>query len=172
MAFSKLRILLDKYYNGETSLQEEKEIRRLLKKTGDDPAFEIERQMFDVFEKVGESSKPPADLEEAIMDSLETKWRQEDAARFRQPIRWIGGIAASLLLAFFVFQGLEYQPVKPKLVDTYQDEERAYKATKNVLKFVSQSMNAKAGNLSKLSKINENLTHMNNLKKISKINKK
>ena len=172
MAFGELRNLLDKYYDGDTSLQEEKEIRRLLKKTGNDSAFEIERQMFGVFEKVREKSAPPEDLNEEIMSSLESKWKGENVSRFGQPLRWIAGIAASFLLALFVWQNTGNQVISPKLVDTYQDEKKAYQATKDVLKLVSKTMKAESGKLSKLSKINENLSHVKKLKKLSKVKNK
>ena len=172
MDYSKLKTLIDKYYEGETSLKEEKEIRHLLKKTSGDSTFELERQMFGVFDKVKKESTPPADLEQEILSSLEAKWKADSVSRFSQPIRWIAGIAASFLLVFFVSQNVVNQPVTNKVADTYQDEKKAYKATKNVLKFVSKAMNAEAGKLTKLSQINENFSHMKNLKNLSKIKEK
>ena len=125
--------------------------------------------MFGVFDEVKKESAPPAELDGVILESLESKWKAENISRFRKPMRWIAGIAASLLMLVFVSQYVDNQPVE--IVDTYKDEKKAYKATKNVLKFVSKSMNAEAGKLSRLSKINENLSHVKNLKKISKIKK-
>lgn len=166
MAYNELKALLKKYYNGETSLREEGRIRRLLKHKSIGSEFDIERQIFGVFDKMNKESEPPASLDSDILEAIDAKRKSRPIRWIRQPIRWVTAAAACLFFAFFISQQFDIQEVK--IVDTYKDEKKAYKATKRVLGFVSGKLNAEALKLKELSAINENLSHLDNLKKMDK----
>ena len=166
MAYNELKALLEKYYDGETSLKEESRIRMLLRHKSIGSEFEIERQIFGVFTEMKKESNPPASLNSDILDAIDAKNNSRSIRWLRQPMRRATAAAACLFFAFFVSQQFDSQDVK--IVDTYKDEKKAYKATKKVLGFVSGKLNAEALKLKELSAINENLSHINNLKKIDK----
>ncbi len=68
--------LLDKYYKGETTLQEELELKILL---GEDENRSSEQDIFGYFEK---ESNIPADLEESIFTNLETTKNRKKSIMF------------------------------------------------------------------------------------------
>jgi len=86
--------LLEKYYNGESSLDEEKELKKLtLKKE----AFDAEQDMFGFF---NEEAFSPEDLEENLMTAVEkTKIRSFKIKRLAR----IGSAAAVILILMTVF---------------------------------------------------------------------
>ena len=86
--------LLEKYYNGESSLDEEKELKQLtLKKE----AFDAEQDMFSFF---NEEAFSPEDLEENLMTAVEkTKIRSFKIKRLAR----IGSAAAVILILMTVF---------------------------------------------------------------------
>jgi len=166
MAYNELKSLLEKYYDGATSLKEERRIRELLKDKKLGSAFDTERHVFGIFDDRKKESNPPFSLDEDIMEAIDSKIKEGHISRFRQPIKWAMTAAASLLFVFFISQQFDNQPVK--MVDTYKDEKKAYKATKKVLGFVSGKLNAEALKLKELSAINDNLSHINELRKLDK----
>jgi len=166
MAYSELKTLLEKYYDGESSLKEEKRIRELLTDKNLSSEFETERHIFGFFDESKKKGIPPSSLNGDIMEAIDLKRKEGKVFSFRQPIRWAMATAASLLFVFYISQQTDRQPVK--LVDTYKDEKKAYKATKKVLGFVSGKLNAEALKLKELSAINDNLSHVVDLKKLDK----
>jgi len=166
MAYSELKALLEKYYDGETSLKEVRRIRELLADKNIGSEFETERHIFGFFDESRKNANPPSSLNEDIMEAIDLKRKEGKVFSFRQPIRWAMAAAASLLFVFYISQRVDRQSVK--MVDTYKDEKKAYKATKKVLGFVSGKLNAEALKLKELSAINDNLSHIDNLKKLDK----
>ncbi len=166
MAYNELKALLEKYYDGETSLKEESRIRTLLRHKSIGSEFDVERQIFGVFTEMKKESNPPVSLNSDIMDAIDAKKTMRPIRWISQPMRWATAAAACLFFAFFISQQFGSQEVK--IVDTYKDEKKAYKATKRVLGFVSGKLNAEALKLKELSAINENLSHLDNLRKMDK----
>jgi len=92
---TKQKKLLDKYYKGETTLQEEKELKKLF---GEDKSQSTEQYIFGYFEN---ESLVPDNLEETIFANLETgKNRQKS---FRMRLYSLGSAAAVLAILLTVF---------------------------------------------------------------------
>jgi len=87
--------LLKKYYNGETTLEEEKELKEyiLLEENGS-----AEKDFFGYFQKEG---YVPADLEESIFSKLEEK--QHKGKKIRMRIYSIISAAAVILVILSVY---------------------------------------------------------------------
>ena len=88
--------LLERYFNGQTSLQEENRLKIYFKSSNVDPAHEMYRPLFDVFESESEisyHSDHPADLK-IKSRKLSTFWLKSIS---------LTGIAASLVLAVWLF---------------------------------------------------------------------
>jgi hypothetical protein len=87
--------LLNKYYNGETSLEEEMELRFQVQKKMEHSS---EQDIFGYFES---ESRIPDNLEENIFSKLEIK--QKKGKTFRMGLLSIASSAAVLLIALTVF---------------------------------------------------------------------
>ena len=94
--------LREKYFRGETTLEEEKELRKLL---AEDSSLEAEADMFLFFESEGNI---PGDLEESLMKSLER--HRQSSGRIRHLRRYsIASAAAIIILILSIYMDSRYQ---------------------------------------------------------------
>ena len=93
--------LLNKYYKGETSLEEERSLKdELLSKD----AASVEKDVFSFYRK---ESRIPENLEDELFSAIETKQKHRKAIKI-----WLSRIAASaavLLLLITIFAGIRHQ---------------------------------------------------------------
>jgi len=117
--------LLEKYFKGETTLEEEKELQKLMEEK-DSP--EAEQDMFRFFKQ---ETNVPDDLEESLLAGLEK--HQQSSGRTRR-LRWysIGSVAAVITLLLTVYIDNRHQQ-KVKMEDNFFVME-------NALYQVSQSL--------------------------------
>ncbi len=87
----KRKELLDKYYSGETSLEEEKELKQLI---ADDEKLVSERDVFAFFE---EEKKIPENLDETVFLKLDEKLRKGKRIRM-QVLRALSAAAAIVVI--------------------------------------------------------------------------
>lgn len=87
--------LLNKYYTGETSHQEENELKAIFT---DDENDSTEKEMFGYFQN---ESYVPEDLEEFLYSGISEKQRKTKLLRIR--LFSIGSVAASILIILSIF---------------------------------------------------------------------
>ena len=94
--------LLEKYFSGETSLEEERELKKLLAESG---TSEVEQDMFRYFESEG---NVPEDLEESVLAGFEK--RRQSESRVRR-LRWysIASAAAVIVLLLSVYIDIRHE---------------------------------------------------------------
>jgi hypothetical protein len=166
MEYNKIEEILNRYMEGESTLEEE----ALLKEYFSQPHLqERHREMKDLFLYLNISQKesaPPFDVTTELNTLIEKEWKSETRGRFKRILAWAGSAAAVLVLTFGIFRYTN----KPEYVikDTYKDPKLAYAETKRALMLVSRTMNHSTANLKYLSKVDESFGQM---KKISKIDK-
>ena len=88
--------LLDKYYKGETTLQEEKELKILF---GEDKNLSSEQDIFGYFES---ESTVPENLEEAIFANLETDKNRRKLIKMRLYSLSSAAAVIAILLTVFI----------------------------------------------------------------------
>lgn len=93
--------LLDKYYSGETSLEEEKELKNSIL------SEDFESSEKDIFGFYGAAGNVPDDLEESLMSGLVEQQNKRKVKRMW--IYRISSAAAVLLVALTVFLGYRAQ---------------------------------------------------------------
>lgn len=92
---TKQNSLFDKYYKGDTSLQEEQEARELLRKDAD---YSTEQTMFDYFER---EARVPENLEEDLFNGIFSAGKQKKIRRMK--VYSLVSAAAVVLILFTVF---------------------------------------------------------------------
>lgn len=150
--------LLEKYWEGHTSLQEEQELREYFKSDRLAPEHEVYKAMFDSFKL--ENSRGVDDFDAFA----KVKSTQKIDNTFKRRT-WTGiAVAASVSLLIAVGSGLYNYESEPDL-GTYESPEEAYEATVAALQLVSHKFNNGAENLKPVTQINKQTTQVFNLNK-------
>jgi hypothetical protein len=137
MNTKELNRLLERYYSGESTVDEELILRDFFSGEDIPEGYEAEREIFAYYASAAEMPEPSADLEERIIAAAETeiRVRRPSVSRFLYPAI---GIAASILVAAGAY--LYFTP-RETLRDTYSDPKTAYLETRRILYQVSSKMN-------------------------------
>lgn len=145
--------LLKKYWEAETSLQEEQELKELLS-ASDDTELEEEKALFAHL-----SEKKEASLDESFDELLLAEINSQEKAKETKVIslkgyfREYAKIAAAVVV--LLASGIYYQQQQQKLVveDTFDNPELAYAELKKQLLIVSRYLNKGKETVSELSNL-------------------
>lgn len=151
-----IRILLDKYWACESTLQEEQLLQQYFSQKEVAPELEEYRSLFSYFEKQQQVQLP------AKFDT-ELKWQLAERSPKKRKTLWLNNllkVAASLLLilscSYFYYQQEQSEPKDISLLeDTYQDPEVAYQEMKKALQEVSTKLNSGTKYIVSIKQINE-----------------
>lgn len=145
-----MKSLIQKYWQGGTSLEEEQQLRVWLKTA---PSTTENRQLADLLNWYDQEAerKIPRPIQEPVKESSFSN-------KSMKVLMWVSGLAAAIALFFFFSQApkasnspLETQNLA--YVDTYEDPEEAYQVAQNALMMMSKKMNATKKHKKKLKKI-------------------
>lgn len=146
-----LKQLIEKYYNGESTEDEEKILREFFRRPVIPRGYEAEKVIFGFYDEAGEIPEPSNNFEDQIIaaiDAAENKKRP----LIRRYFIAAASIAAGLLIiagSYFIFAG------KSAGRDTFRDPDLAYAETIKILRGVSAQLNRGAEVLEPVGKINE-----------------
>jgi hypothetical protein len=166
MEIQEVKKLLEKYYEGFTSMEEEARLSAYFKQENIPDHLIAEKEMF-LFYATEKGEEYPADLSDEIKEMigrLENK-PNSGSKQFSKYLYWISGVAASLLLIISSYFFLK----SPALEDTYDNPELAYQETKKVLLYVSSKLNK--GTLPVEEKFSKMTSGTEEIRKISKLRK-
>jgi len=167
MEYHEIEEILNRYLEGETTLEEESLLKEYFSQTGLPADQHDLQEMFRYFNEARQESAPPFDVSANLNSLIDNEWKKETRTRFRQVLAWAVSAAAVLVLSFGIYQYLN----KPETVvkDTYKDPKMAYLETKRALLLISRTMNHNTANLRYLSKVDESFNHMKQISKIDKV---
>lgn len=135
-----IRHLLDKYWNSESSLEEEQTLTAYFSQPSVDKEFEAFKPLFNYFDEQRQLS---VDLEDQVMARISSS--KQKGKVIQMPWRRVISIAASLLLlvsmGIAVFQYRQNQNSRQAFADTFQTPEEALEQTKAALLYLSNRMN-------------------------------
>jgi hypothetical protein len=147
-----LSLLLEKYYNGESTEVEEKRLRDFLKNSNLPAGYETEKEIFNYYSEDENLSEPSSGFEERIMEGIDKAISSKRKNLFKKYfIPFISAAAGILILTgsyFFFVQKSDFK-------DTFSDPEIAYAETMKILMEVSVKLNQGTNTLEPVSKINE-----------------
>jgi hypothetical protein len=152
MTTEELNRLLGKYYNGDSSEEEERILREYFAKDEIPEDYDAEKIIFGYYASAGDIPEPSADFEARIISGIDRVESGKVSGKFRKHILPFLGAAAGILiltgsLIFFVH--------KREISDTYSDPEIAYAETMKILFDVSSRLNYGSKILEPVNKINE-----------------
>ena len=167
-----IRMMLDRFYRGETSLEEEKILENYFSSTTVPEALIPDKELFQSFGTERELIVVPDDLNQKIFTSIDQVERKETKTR-RISIFSLSGLAAGLLVmvAVYLFYIRTDRPsllASNQMKDTYEDPMDAYEEAKRTLAYVSSKMKNGTDELEHVRQITK---AVDPLKSLSKINK-
>ncbi|MGD0341320.1 MAG: hypothetical protein ABSA76_06405 [Bacteroidales bacterium] len=145
-----LKKLLEKYYNGDTSLEEEQSLKEYFSGKDIMPGYEAEKEIFRLFSSSGEVPAAGDELETRIKNAID---HLEESHPVRTPsIRRyaFASLAAGLLILAASYFMLRHH-AEPK--DTFSDPRLAYAETMKILNEVSLKLNKGTDALEPVRKI-------------------
>lgn len=164
---NKIRELLEKYYEGNTSMAEEAELEAFL--TGKDvpEEFSADRELFSSMAEIKQPVEIPEDLDQKIISKLDEAGKAETRVR-RISIYSFSGLAAGLLIILGVYLGF-IKDNQNDLVSQYaiEDPDKAYIEAKRALEYVSLKWNEGTSELNNLQQVNKTMETVSTIKKIS-----
>lgn len=167
MEYQKIEEILNRYMEGESSLEEENLLKKYFSQPGLPPEQQEMKALFNYFTDAQREAIPDFDVSADLNSIIENEWKRETRNRFRRVLAWFGSAAAVLVLSFGIYQYLD----KPEstIKDTYKDPKLAYLETKRALLLVSRTMNRNTTNLKYLSKVDQSFDHMKKIAEIEKV---
>lgn len=158
--------LLIKYFEGNTSLEEERALKEFFSGENQiDPEWMPVKAQFDLFSTGKRIIPDSPGLEFKILNKISESERNSLPQKRFNMMRFA---AAAVIIISLVVPGILIYDSQNRIKDTYDDPRIAYMETQKALMFVSQKMNKGMEPLSNISKIN---TGREQLKKIEKIDR-
>lgn len=138
--------LLARFYEGETSVKEEQELRHYFETEDIPKSLQADKELFSVLTDNTEVKIPinmGSKLSQAIDQWAEAENRAINIKHNRKIYwQWTSGIAASILLLFGIWTYVDKDDNgKPVVADTYTNPEDAYKEAQKALALVSFNLN-------------------------------
>jgi len=147
-----LKRLIEKYYNGESTEQEENILKDYFRKENIPEGYEAEKLIFSYYAETAEIPGPSIDFEARIMAGIDSSGRTIAAQKLKRYILPVLSAAAGLL----ILVGSYFLIVKKaETDDTFTDPQLAYTETIKILRDVSSQLNRSARILEPVGKINE-----------------
>ena len=170
-SIAEIRKLLDRFYTGETTLEEEQILQDYFSSTSIPEELMPDR---DLFRTLGTSDSVvvPEDLNQKILDVIDQQEKKVVRTR-RISVFSLSGLAAGLLVVIALYVGY-FRADRPgmlahQMTDTYENPDDAYEEARRTLAYVSAKLNTGTSGLEHVKQVSK--TTSDPLQSLSKINK-
>lgn len=160
-----IEIILERYFSGDTSLEDEKVLKEFFQ-AKDIPAHLVSlKEQFEFFSAEKEKEPLNASFDDKIIELINQEENQSTKRTRRIYLYMATGIAASILIIMSLF--FQFDPFSKRIKETFSDPQLAFNETKRALLMVSQTLNSGINPIAKASKLNDGVQE---LSKISSLN--
>jgi hypothetical protein len=166
MNLHEIEKLLEKYFEGETSLPEERQLRDFFASGKVPERWKNLEGYFSFVIQEQDQQIRNADFDDRVMSAVKGN-KLAAIIDLRRPwIYWIAGVAAGLLILVAVF--VKFDPFSKRLEDTYKDPQTAYLEARKILLYVSTKFNKGTSSLEPVTALE---TGLNELKPVAAYSK-
>ena len=151
MEASKIKELLHNYFNGESTVKEEKALETYFQSGNVAEEFQEYSELFNGISELS-NSIGDSKIEEDVMDFI-LENEHHEKTRYRWLWQTVTGIAASVIIVLGGF--LFFQQQQKSFDDTFKDPNEAYAYAQQTIQFVSGKYNKGLAELSNFDKINK-----------------
>lgn len=166
MNIRQIELLIDKYFEGQSSLEEEKAIREYLQQQDIPDKFKWLRDYFLYTEASAERVSVSEEFDKKLIGRLKDNTKHEQSSSRKLYMYVVSGVAASILLVIGLFSLIDR--ITERIDPSSREAEVAYQQASQALLFVSAKINSGMHEASDMKKLNENISKM---EKISMYNK-
>lgn len=152
MDSNRIEELLQKYWNCETSLEEEKQLRDYFQRPDVPDHFKETANLFRYFEQQKNTSVQDIALDGVIMQDHNTGRTRK---LVYNSLRIAAGVAVLVVAGWFIQRETKTDTTAAVLVDTYDDPKLAFEETKKALKMISNGFEQAEQQAKKLNLFNE-----------------
>lgn len=171
-SIEEIRKLLDRFYMGETTLEEEKILQDYFSSVSIPEELLPDRDLFLSLESTDNVIAVPENLNQKILNVIDQQEKKVVRTR-RISVFSLSGLAAGLLVVIALYVGYFNADTHPRfaqqMTDTYEDPQDAYEEARKTLAYVSAKLNTGTNELEHVVHVSK--TASDPLKSLSKINK-
>ncbi len=157
--------LLERYFNGETSLEDEKNLREFFQKKDIPPHLLSLKAQFEYFSDEHDHNYLDESFDNKILNEISKEDKLQIRHTRRRFLYTASGIAASILIILSIF--FKFDPLTSKVEDTFSDPMAAYLETKKALLFVAETFNKGAEPISKVAKFDDGVQQLSKLSSLN-----
>jgi hypothetical protein len=154
MDSSRIEELLNKYWNCETSLEEEEQLRKFFQGENVPAQFKETAGLFQYFETQKKKS-----LDDIAFDNhLVTKVKSTESKTIKllyNSMRIAAGVAVLMVAIWFMRDEIKGTTTTAQVEDTYDDPKLAFEETKKALLIISKSFQSAESKAKKINLFNE-----------------
>jgi len=171
-SIEEVRKMLDRFYQGETSLDEEKLLMDYFSSTKVPEELIPDKDLFLSFGPETETISVPADLNKKIIAAID-RVEKKEVKTHRISIFSLSGLAAGLLIMiavylFYVRDDTQELIASTQITDTYEDPLEAYEEAKRTLAYVSSKLNSGTSELKHVQQVTKSVDPLKSLSKINR----
>ncbi len=173
MELKQVEFLLEKFYDGDTTEEQERGLKDFFM-TADVPEWlESDRDYFLVLDGKRSESAPNFDMAAELDAVIDREKSKKPRGVKRKMIRYFGAVAALIVMALFVprlvSDNQKSISAELKSRDTYTDPKIAYAEAKKALMVLSEVLNSGAEPLSNLKSFEKGLSQVRKVSKFDEV---
>ena len=154
MDLNKIDALLERYWNGETSLEEEEQLRDYFGRDGMPEQYRETANLFRYFDIQKKKSVDDIAFDAAVLSKMDAPRRGKITKLFYNSMRIAAGVAVLMMAVWFVRREVR-ETTPTEIVDTYDDPKLALEETKKALLMISKSFGRAEAETKKINMLNE-----------------
>ena len=157
MNWQEIEKLLDRYFEGETTLEEENLLREFFSVNEIPEKYHGMAAYFRFMQSEARRCLDTTGFDQNIIPGLSLTGKEPaKILKFRQQWHyWATGIAVSIMIMVAVF--LKFDPFSSRIEDTFHDPQVAYQEAKKILLFVADKINYGTSHLEPVSRFETGL---------------
>jgi hypothetical protein len=149
-----VKALLDKYWNAETTLEEEQQLRGYLRDNTVPDEWKETALMFRYFDENKKKSLNDIAFDGRVLERVRQPVRGKAVRLFYNTMRIAAGLAVVMVATWFIRSEVR-KSTPQEMVDTYDDPKLAFEETKKALMMISRSFGTAEEQAKKINMFNE-----------------
>lgn len=160
MELNEIKILLEKYYEGLTSIEEEYALRNFFAQQNVPDEMASDRELFSHLDTESKIIPVSSQLPDKLESWIDRRNKNEQKTRYIRLGYKLASIAAGIAILVVCYLFVNQNQKKLVSEDTYSDPQLAYAEVKRTLLYISEKLNKGTKPLSNVSRLNRGVEEL------------